>query len=95
MASEWSPDGQSKRFWFDKVKKYHLEEDTFRKMFEEQGGRCWICRRVFRSSPNVDHNHRTGQVRGLLCMMCNRGLGRFQEKSEILTKAAEYLRRYE
>ncbi len=93
--SPWLPDNQPNRFWTDKLKKYHLEQVDFIKMFDEQGGKCAICERVFRSSPHTDHNHRTGQVRGLLCYTCNFGLGKFQEKSEILERAAEYVRRYE
>lgn len=43
----------------------------------------------------VDHNHRTGKVRGLLCGSCNRGLGAMQENINILARAIEYLCRYE
>jgi hypothetical protein len=63
-------------------------------MLERQGGGCAIC--GCRRSKNgkrlaVDHCHVTGDVRGLLCDNCNRGLGYFGDNSERLTKAAEYL----
>jgi hypothetical protein len=41
----------------------------------------------------VDHNHKTGMIRGLLCHRCNTGLGHFEEKIDLLHNAIEYLRR--
>ena len=65
-------------------------------MFEAQGGCCRLCGRQHGTDTKasllcVDHNHTTGQVRGLLCSWCNRGLGFLQDNPELLRKATEYL----
>jgi hypothetical protein len=43
----------------------------------------------------VDHSHRTGKVRGLLCIECNTGLGRFEDKLQILINAIHYLKAHQ
>ena len=40
----------------------------------------------------VDHNHKTGKVRGVLCTSCNNGLGRFDDRPDLLLSAVEYLK---
>jgi len=42
-------------------------------------------------SPHVDHDHTTGEVRGLLCHNCNLGIGYFHENPEVLRAAIDYL----
>jgi|JI10StandDraft_1071094.scaffolds.fasta_scaffold11408_5 hypothetical protein len=67
-------------------------------MLEAQGGGCAICgspdartKRKGHRPLVVDHDHKTGAVRGLLCDPCNNGLGRFDDDIERLKKAAHYL----
>lgn len=59
--------------------------------------RCWICDEPPPpgTSLHVDHCHRTGRIRGLLCAQCNAGLGFFRDRPELMTLAAKYLRRTE
>lgn len=77
-------------------KKYDITEEDYWKLYEAQGGRCAICQRATGRARRlaVDHNHKTGEVRGLLCKPCNRyGLGMFARDSiELLERAANYLR---
>lgn len=60
-----------------------------------QGGGCAICRaRVGDSAGrrlHVDHCHKTGAVRGILCSACNLGLGKFRDDPELLQRAVDYL----
>ena len=55
-----------------------------------QQATCVICGGT--ESINVDHDHRTGRVRGALCTRCNFGLGHFRDDPELLELAAMYLR---
>lgn len=61
-------------------------------MLKEQGGLCLICQRDLAGKGHVDHDHKTGEVRGILCFPCNGGLGQFQEDTAVLSRAIEYLR---
>lgn len=55
-------------------RQYGIDGETYRRLFEWQGGKCFICRRVARSKRlAVDHDHETGAVRGLLCADNERG----------------------
>jgi len=61
-------------------------------LVREQGGFCAICRE--RKPDHVDHDHATGQVRGMLCLPCNTGLGHFNDDVAVLNKAIDYLKRW-
>lgn len=65
----------------------------YEQMLHEQNGKCAICGQEDEHfNLAVDHCHSKGQVRGLLCSQCNRGLGLFKDSPDLLAKAAEYLR---
>lgn len=51
---------------------------------------CQICKSSDKMF-HIDHDHRTMKIRGLLCSICNRGLGYFKDSPELLRKAANYL----
>jgi hypothetical protein len=55
-----------------------------------QGDRCVICGEP--GPQHLDHDHRTGKIRQLLCQRCNQGLGLFRDDPEFLRAAAEYVR---
>lgn len=62
-------------------------------MLLEQSGLCRICCvKMKDGSTHVDHCHKTGKIRGLLCHRCNPGLAHFDDNPETLIRAAEYLR---
>jgi len=67
-----------------------LEPADYDAMYDAQGGACAVCGRT--DEPlNVDHCHSSLKIRGLLCDRCNRGLGYFADKPELLRNAATYL----
>lgn len=69
--------------------KYKISVDDFRRLQAEQDGKCAICK--VKENLHVDHCHAKGDVRGLLCVRCNRGLGYFRDQPELLKRAAAYL----
>lgn len=76
--------------------KYGITADQRDEMLVAQGGCCAICNTSEPSGYNwhVDHNHETGEVRGLLCSKCNQGIGLFDESTVNLESAIDYLRRH-
>ena len=72
---------------------YGIGIEEYNRILESQESRCAICwvkpdeRRL-----GVDHDHKTGRIRGLLCNPCNRALGGFQDNSVTVQRAADYLR---
>lgn len=73
---------------------YGITVEQYRQMFEDQNGVCMICGNSTDYRLCVDHNHETGEVRGLLCRPCNSGLANYQENVVYLQNAINYLRRF-
>ncbi len=77
-------------------KKYGLSIDAANSMLEDQGRGCKICHVPIsfdgkRWTAFVDHCHKTGKTRSLLCVNCNSGLGKFMDNPTLLASAMEYL----
>lgn len=86
------------------LKNFNLTLEEYDRLFEQQNGVCAICGQPeSRKMPNggtyrlnIDHNHQTGKVRGILCAACNLALGKLKidEKGiDLLLKAIEYVRK--
>lgn len=85
----WSnPQGERDRHL---VRKYGVTRATYAKMFSDQGGCCAVCRKSQARAFDVDHDHATGVVRGLLCTNCNRMIGHAGDDAKRLIAAARYL----
>ena len=69
---------------------FKLTLEKWTTIFDFQGGRCAICGNALIKA-NTDHDHKTGEVRGLLCARCNRALGRFGDSLVLLRNAVSYL----
>lgn len=74
------------------LRKYGIDSRQYDLLLAAHDGRCWIClkppsaRRL-----HVEHDHKTGRIRGLACWRCNTGLQRYSDKPDILRNAAKYL----
>ena len=76
----------------DLKRKYGLTIDEYNAMLEKQEKSCAICGGVDpKKRLAVDHNHKTNEIRGLLCSHCNMGLGHFKDDLTLLAKAIQYL----
>ena len=74
-----------------RIRAYGIEPKVYYEMLEKQGQRCAICNAESkRRAMSIDHDHKTGKVRGLLCDGCNMSLGHV-EREEWLEKAMQYL----
>lgn len=77
------------------LRQYGITLDQYDLMVENQNGCCKICGTddpgSTRKRFSVDHNHETGEVRGLLCGSCNAALGLFKDSPTILQSAFNYL----
>jgi hypothetical protein len=85
--------------------KYGIEASSVEVMLEEQNHKCDICFKPIEISLNrdksnyatracVDHDHETNKVRGILCVLCNMGLGKFKDDISSLKRAIEYLKKH-
>lgn len=75
-----------------KLARYGLTEEAYQAMVTAQDGLCGICRRPPKLHRlYVDHCHRTGAVRGLLCNTCNAAIGMLKDRRELLEQALRYL----
>lgn len=94
-------DYDKRRYWKDPqaererhlVRKYGVTQVDYDTMFSAQQGRCAICQKEQPKSFDVDHDHRTGRVRGLLCTNCNLMIGHAGDDPARLHEAARYLER--
>jgi hypothetical protein len=73
---------------------YNISNEDWTVLFEKQNGKCAICGKHAKDLKRglaVDHCHKTGKVRGLLCHPCNQGLGLFKEDLELMDRAIIFL----
>lgn len=82
-----------------RLRKYGLTEESYAALLDAQGNKCVVCNVALLlpgwplrdRSPVIDHDHKTEQVRAILCNRCNIGLGRFRDSLELLQAATNYL----
>lgn len=79
----------------DKLRQnFGLSIEKYNNMLEAQNNKCAICnidQRDLKRNFDVDHCHKTGKIRGLLCHNCNVAIGLFRENTEVIQNSIEYL----
>jgi hypothetical protein len=72
---------------------YGLSDGDYDKLYEAQNGRCALCQVATGRTKRlaVDHDHATGEVRGILCSVCNRMLGHGRDRTDFFLRVIEYL----
>jgi hypothetical protein len=77
-------------------RKYGITQEQYQAKLDQQGGACAICDGTggmshMKSPLVVDHDHESGEIRGLLCASCNAGLGQFADDPGRMMSAVAYL----
>lgn len=83
------------KFKWQLKNRYGLEHETYLELLSSQGGGCAICgsiKTANKMSLAVDHCHKSGRIRGILCDSCNVGISRFKDDPSKLLAAIEYLK---
>ena len=97
---QYRADNRDRMAGYTRKWKYGISQDDYDRLFAEQGGVCAICRKPetakdrlgrTRTNLSVDHDHRTGAIRGLLCHHCNAALGHVDDDLELLRSLVAYL----
>ncbi len=81
---------------YAKIKRYKISQEDYQEMKKAQNNRCAICGdrqplHINNGELNIDHDHKTGKVRGLLCNYCNTGIGMLKDNISTLKNAVKYL----
>ncbi len=74
--------------------RHNITPEKYLLMLNSQENKCLICGEIM-EHPQIDHNHKTNKIRGLLCRNCNLVLGLTRENTATLLRAIDYLNRYE
>lgn len=81
------------------LKKFNISREDYEALLAKQDGVCDICKIASpgktRASFSIDHDHKTGKIRGLLCSGCNTAIGLMYESKETLANAIKYLEKHE
>ena len=86
---------------YDRARNFGIDLKQYGDMLLAQNGKCKICKQAETATRNgrvkalaVDHDHETGEIRGLLCVQCNTGLGKFKDDRNLMLSAIKYLDEY-
>lgn len=95
-ARRWRSENKERCFNNTLLLKYKITSEEYFEILKRQNGVCAICKKPEdgnrKRSLCVDHCHKDGHVRGILCGLCNTALGYFKDDISSIDAAAEYLR---
>jgi hypothetical protein len=82
----------SRKYLLKKRFSKEMTPELFQQMFDNQGGKCAICRNIpLGKRLSIDHNHENGTIRGLLCNGCNMAMGGVKENIVTLLRMVDYI----
>ena len=93
-AKNWKLNNPEKMFAIEIKRTYGISLDFYKNLLEKQNHCCAICFQKETSKNGrlfIDHDHSTGQVRGLLCLKCNTILGMARDNPQVLISCIKYL----
>lgn len=98
-TKKWVGENRDRRKDYYLRKSYGIDLAKYQEMLADQGGVCAICGTDDPKGKSgtwfvVDHDHASGEVRGLLCNRCNRAIGMLAEDHDVLMSAIEYLKKH-
>jgi len=88
----WRKKNQKKINARTRLHRYNISQEAHDAILKKQKNRCAICRKKFRATPHIDHDHKTGRNRGLLCSRCNLAIGQLEDSVLLLKNAIKYLK---
>ncbi len=96
---EWERENRERSGWKREIKiSFNITVEQYYEMFSNQDGCCAICgkgQKELNRRLAIDHCHKTGKIRGLLCFDCNTSLGKWNDDIDMVKKALEYLKYHE
>lgn len=91
---EWGRNNRHKHYGYEIKYKYGLTIKEYDEMVLAQNNKCAICQGSSVKRFSIDHCHKTGKIRGLLCFACNSAIGKLKENKELFINAINYLEKY-
>ncbi len=78
------------------LQRYGITISQYEQMIKDQNNKCSICgKEPTKRQLSVDHDHKTGKIRGLLCNNCNHAIGKFDDDVILMIKAINYILKYQ
>lgn len=89
----WRKDHPERLLAHNRKQRYGISDNEVTLLWDMQDGKCGICDYIFKKDGDfhIDHDHKTGRIRGLLCKDCNLGLGYFRDNIDLLHKAMKWI----